>query len=1102
MSTVIGETTSIGELVRASLRMRAMFLLSLSTMVIMVAFFLWALHSLIRQAEVDIRSQFQKSATDLIELESFLDDLVEAVRSSDARIYSADRRAIRKVGSGSGLAYYEGWNEIGELHFGIRTAAGPAAAGQIEAVEPLARLVARRYAYARGGRTIPGARGFLIDLAGTTDIVLPCPASASSAAFDSGCGRYLNGIRQRLMVGKDTKSPSGVHLTRIDLPGNLLPEGAVLLHREITVDEAFWARGSSPHRLVAGAYLEISPEHGNTLNAERAVLRSLTKGASEPVGGDAVDWLAGGNSALESSYVFRPDGLYVNVSNERGWRGVYCIPWTEFFSTTSWQMILLFLLIVICFIGSVVLYGRHRSRVVLPAQAAHELIAESEYFGRVLIDISQVAVAGLSLDDGNVVIRNQLADQWLGDTASMQRLLQAYADGMEEGDAGFLDDCEPMVIGRRHLSVRCGRTRYQGRDVVLAAFSDVTETHQVKAAMAAAKQAADDSNAGKTVFLATMSHEIRTPLYGILGTIELLGLTQLTAQQRGYLDTVQTSSAGLLNIISDILDVSKIESRQLSLKEAEFDPVQLTEEVVRTYAANADAKGLHLYSVIDVGIPRQALGDELRIKQVLNNLLSNAIKFSDAGWVRVLLAYEQGSDGEPMLNWKVTDTGVGVSDAHARILFQPFYQVQGVHNTTPGTGLGLYICRSLCQLMQGQIDVESSPGRGSTFSVLLPMVPVAPSEAAAMPSLQGDQAVWVRAPIGESAQSVGGWLKLAGAKVRIVKGFIPASEEGAVLVELFPDRMPPIGWDGPRVSGTPAGPELPQWGISGVQVNAHSMRSILRAVALAQGGRPKTDLDDGRAMDGGGALRVGALNLPLEGRYRPAVGLDRLGLRVLVVEDNVVNRTLLAKQLETLGCAVTTCADGLEALDRWSVENFDVLLTDMNMPNMDGYELVRILRSQGTTIPIIGITASVMQAERELGMAFGLDAWINKPIDLSTLYDSLRRACAGEVDSSTPPAISWPGSIYLNQELLVLFREAMSSDLPKAWDALSNRDSEALISVLHRIRGALAVMKVEEMAIFSEMLELKVSADGLTPALENAARSMLRELETLLGGFI
>ncbi|MNV56311.1 Sensor protein EvgS precursor [compost metagenome] len=143
-----------------------------------------------------------------------------------------------------------------------------------------------------------------------------------------------------------------------------------------------------------------------------------------------------------------------------------------------------------------------------------------------------------------------------------------------------------------------------------------------------------------------------------------------------------------------------------------------------------------------------------------------------------------------------------------------------------------------------------------------------------------------------------------------------------------------------------------------------------------------------------------------------------------------------------------------------------------------------------------------MQAERELGMAFGLDAWINKPIDLSTLYDSLRRACAGEVDSSTPPAISWPGSIYLNQELLVLFREAMSSDLPKAWDALSNRDSEALISVLHRIRGALAVMKVEEMAIFSEMLELKVSADGLTPALENAARSMLRELETLLGGFI
>lgn len=1105
---MIGTTTSISDLVNASLRTRAMLLLALTTMVLMVVFSLWALNGLIRQADIDIRLQFQHLTSDLVEQERFLSSLVKASGGQAGLPQeSIPSHAISYIGRREKVEYYLVRTVHMGFPFGIRiTADSPGVTERlINTVAPLGMIVVRHHIYARGGQENPGTQAFLVALDSPIDLSIPCPSPTDAASFEERCSDVLDGVRRELIKAHAAESAdSSLHWMRLDTARSEGSSAGVLLYRHLWVGNAPWLRDLPARQLIAGTYLKMTPAHATLVNPEHMVLRTLDKRSSmERMNGKRQSTPL----AVESTYTFRLDGLYIHVLSPSGWDGCYSISWADFVHAARWHVALFLILMTLCLIGSLILYKRHRSMVVLPAQAAHELISESEFFSRAVIDISKVAVVGLRIDNGEIVVRNALADQWLGDEPSMQHLLHGYVARMEEGNAGFLDDTRLLIAGERHLSATYGRTRHHGMNLLLVAFSDVTGSEQAKAAMVAAKQAADEANASKTVFLATMSHEIRTPLYGILGTIELLGLTSLTAQQRGNLDTIQTSSAGLLNIISDILDVSKIESRQMSLKEVEFDPVQLTEEVVQTYAATADAKGLLLYAVICVDVPRQVKGDALRIKQVLNNLLSNAIKFSDAGWVRIALGGESTDGSWWTLSWKVSDTGIGMSDAQAHLLFQPFYQVQGGKQSRPGTGLGLYICYNLCEMMKGSIQVETSPELGSTFSVRLPMPALSASEQEIAPTVLGDDTIWVRAPIGELAQNVSAWLKLAGAKVRTLGDVLPDSGE-RVLVELFPERMPPVGWDGPRVSCSPSGPEFPQWGVSGVHVNANILRSIVLAVALAQ------DAGEGHG-DRPNSSTAGPLDLryptapPPAGPdhadpYPPLTGLDPLGLRVLVAEDNVVNRALLVKQLEVLGCSVAACADGLDVLDRWRAGGFDVLLTDMNMPNMDGYELVRTLRARGTTHPIIGITASVTPSERELGVALGLDAWLYKPIDLSTLYDCLRRACTGEFEtvSRIPDGqLARPSGVDFTEHLKTLFTQSMHADIPQAWGALSQQDPDTLILILHRMRGALAVMKMDQMALFSEVLEARISAEGLTPALTNAVRSMLGELESVIDIF-
>ena len=347
-------------------------------------------------------------------------------------------------------------------------------------------------------------------------------------------------------------------------------------------------------------------------------------------------------------------------------------------------------------------------------------------------------------------------------------------------------------------------------------------------------------------------------------------------------------------------------------------------------------------------------------------------------------------------------------------------------------------------------------------------------------------AVWVRAPVADVAQDTCAWLALAGASARPIHGSsVPAKRDG-ILVELLPERLPPIEWNGPRVSCIPDGPDKPQWSLSEIHVTSHLRHSIVEAVALAQRERPSAELPATEADgdDGHGGSE-----------YRPDAGLRRLGLRVLVAEDNPVNRNLLVRQLEELGCEVTLCADGVETLARWSADEFDVLVTDMNMPLMNGYELVRTLRARSTNAPIIGLTADALQTQRDAGFAAGLNAWVVKPVDLRTLHDALSTACARIIGSkfAGPPPPTKPKELF-DSHLRAAFNTTMREDMASMRAALAARDAPAAVATLHRMRGSLAVMNAEDIARFCGVLEQKIAEEGMTAMLENAVKSTLAQL--------
>lgn len=609
---------------------------------------------------------------------------------------------------------------------------------------------------------------------------------------------------------------------------------------------------------------------------------------------------------------------------------------------------------------------RLEQRAIKPAIQRIQALVESELFSSDVIQTAPVALSVLRRVDGKVVLENALARQWLCDRREKlgRFWIQAAFEKKDPVLTHYFEAC-----GGRHLHLSCARTRYKGEDVLLCAFSDITTRRQIEASLEEARQSADAANEAKTLFLATMSHEIRTPLYGVLGTLELLTRTQLDSQQRGYLRAIESSSATLLQLICDVLDVSKIEAGQLALELSEFSPIAQAQEVIQGYAAAAHSKGLQLYTCIDPQIPERVIGDVSRLRQILNNLLNNAVKFTESGGV-VLQVKQIKRDGERVhIEWQVTDTGKGIPTEDQKFIFDPFYQSKGSTNVVAGTGLGLPICQRLTHLMNGTLQMKSDPGLGTSFTLTVPLVdPSNASDRMTRPELAPEN-IYIYSPIKELSENFSGWLRRWGARPQTSIPEHARQDESAILLELYPttyDGLRKESWKGPRVLASSECSSQAHESNCFWNVNLNDLETVKLAVWEAQGGKAsqpleKTDVESGQL----------------------------LSLRILIAEDNVINQLILRDQLEELGCSVAVSSDGEEALSLWHKKEFDIVLTDVNMPLLNGYELAKALRSQGCTIPIIGATANAMRGEEALCFAAGMNHCLIKPFTLQALFTVL-----------------------------------------------------------------------------------------------------------------
>ena len=613
-----------------------------------------------------------------------------------------------------------------------------------------------------------------------------------------------------------------------------------------------------------------------------------------------------------------------------------------------------------------------------------------------------------------------------------------------------------------------------------------------------ARVEADSANRSKSEFLANMSHEIRTPMNGVVGMVDILQATQLNPSQQRMLDTVHNSSLALLSILNDILDFSKIEAGKLEVESIPTHLREVVEGVAQLMLNVAGSKDAQISLFVDPALPTWIYSDPTRLRQVLFNLLGNALKFVSQGKGRAMLHVHPvvRPDGMACVQLSVIDNGIGMSEAVVGRLFKPFSQADAsTARKFGGTGLGLSITKRLVEMMHGRISVTSTPSVGSEFTIEFPLqaAPVPAGRATStQPDLNGVRVMAVT-PVAACSTLFQVYLGEAGANVTVVPDLATAHQRLAqlpgdtvLLLDLEDEGVGPIGQA-----------HDPQW-----PAGVHVVRLVTRDTSREETSdtpahetrilaRPllRHDLIRGVAV-ASGRLRTPDSDESVERRFAQrcrAPGVEEAaqsGQLILIAEDNDTNREVMQEQLRLLGYASEVAEDGLVALNMWHSGRYGLLLTDCNMPNMDGFELTGAIRqaevagAAGRRLPIIAVTANAMQGEAMRCRERGMDDYLSKPLRLNELGSMLARwrPLSAEVTDVVPDAVPpTPTSLSSIWDATVL--TSMVGDNP----AMHRRLLEKfLLSANKQVTHIVAAAAIEESA----------TVGNIAHALKSAARTV------------
>ena len=703
----------------------------------------------------------------------------------------------------------------------------------------------------------------------------------------------------------------------------------------------------------------------------------------------------------------------------------------------------------------------------------------------------------------------------------------------------------PSVVVMAALSKRAAdryaeATLRQEREHSASLLDLLSARRQVEIELSQAKEAAEAANRAKSDFLANVSHEVRTPMNGILGMTSLALETELTREQRDYLNAVKSSAEALLGLINDLLDFSKIEAGKLDIDAEPFDLGALVTDTLRTFALRAQEKGLELVHHVPRSVPTLVVGDLQRVRQILVNLVGNAIKFTPKGEVVVDVVVVSRDGDRLLVVLSVADTGIGIPAEKREQIFEAFTQADG--STTRkfgGTGLGLAICSRLATILGGTIAVTSEVGRGSRFEVALPFEVSTHGASGAAEEARPDDLARRTAIVVE-----------ANATTR------------AVIVEMLADRgMAVVAAASSAEALAAAAARRPGLAVVTAALGgedgfavAEALRAatgcelvlVLTAYAQSEGAvrcrekhistyvtKPVARERLSRAVRG--ALALG----PVEEEPQNVPARRRVGraLKVLVAEDSAVNRKLLLRVLEKHGHDAEAVTDGGSALQAALTDAYDVALMDIQMPVMDGLEAARSIReaerARGTHLPLIAVTAHAMKVDRERCLAAGFDACVVKPIDVDALFAEIERLVpsyrpivapgglsALELAQSEPPeprAIARESSgastrpvfdpgvgvkragddTALARELAGLFADECPGWLAQLGAALGQGDAAGASRIAHTIKGAVdhwGAARAFDLALQIERL----GRDGKIDKARALVGDLRRELDDLV----